>query len=178
MRASRTDSHSPNIRLRIIQTLQSSIFQCRGQTLITGENSLPYWAGHITAPNPQLVCRNATSGDQMRYQKASRSMCRGRNFPGSQESPMSADQNTLFNLSLSLEQDWINTATFLFYGVHFCPNLVCGQLIHSSDWPQCKWPISVCTELIQLLSEPLPFHYNAIAHCTIHRALGILQMRF
>lgn len=102
MQASRTDSHSPNIRLRIIQTLQSSIFHCRGQTLITGENSLPYWAGHITAPDPQLVCRNAISGDRMRYQKASRSMCRGSNFPGSQESPMSADQNTLFNLSISL----------------------------------------------------------------------------
>lgn len=102
MRASRTDSHSPHIRLRIIRTLQSSIFHCRGQTLITGENSLPYWAGHITAPNPQPVRRNATSGDQTRYQKASRSMFRGSSFPGSQESPMSADQNTLFHLSVSL----------------------------------------------------------------------------
>lgn len=67
---------------------------------------------------------------------------------------------------------------FLFYGKYLFPNLICGLFILASDGPKHKWSTSAFTKLIQLLSELLPFHYNVIVQCTIHRALGVLQMRF
>lgn len=172
MRASRTDSHSPNIRLRLIQTLQSSIFHCRGQTLITGET--------YNCPRPPAGMQKCHIRWPDEVSESFKEFVQREQFSWVIGKPnVCWSGHSFLSVCVSLEQDWINTATFLFYGEHFCPNLVCGQLILSSDWPQCKWPTSVCRELIQLLSEPLPFHYNAIiAYCTIHRALGILQMRF
>lgn len=59
-------------------------------------------------------------------------MSRERAFPGSEKSPMSADKNTLFCVSPFPEQDWINTATFLFYR-EFMVNSFTLQTDHNAN---------------------------------------------
>lgn len=85
----------------------------------------------------------------------------GEHSPGSERSPMSADQTTFLSLSWTRLDRYCH---ILVLWKTFFPPI--EFMVDSSDRPQCKRPTSFCTELIQLLSELLPFHYNAIAHYT------------